>query len=366
MRHTPLLLLLAIASTVLWFALKGVNLGGAEGPESSSGDPLAPAAGAVHEASEDVPSPDSPLPPATERPPEVVGSSGALEGQVVNRFGHAAANQRVYLLREDQVHPPAGAELTRYVTGFTSRDGSFSFDSPGEGPWRLAIGPPGKPVIPPSEPRRLSGGERAEVTVPGGAAVRVTLDSIPKDGAYISLEFLALVEPVRRPNPVEGAGGSRGKREGGRGGETRAETDGFFSTEDASYQGDGSSAAGEGRDETGRRRAPGGRQRQRKDDPPAPPKETWQALHRHLVTEEERAVDVAEISDLPGGRTVRLVVRIGKERIEGTVRFTLMKDAVIEVRILSIKTGPGASLAYSAVPRILQRSEMPVGIRWVD
>jgi len=99
---------------------------------------------------------------------------------------------------------------------------------------------------------------------------------------------------------------------------------------------------------------------------PITPQEQWVSMHRHLVSAEELEAGVAEFSGLEAGRIVRLAVRVGAQRIEGEHRFTLMKDAVTEVRILTIKTGQAARLVYSSSLEMLPEGERPEGIRWVD
>lgn len=481
MRSALLLLLLGVAAATWLFAFMG---GGARAVEEVS--ELLPSTRIAQEeppADEErgkKPRSKKDLPaPATARPKATAQEAKTVEGVVLDRFGHPVVNERVYLLRSDQDFPAPGMDLGFFVTSLTSREGEFTLRAPDEGPWRVAVGDRGRPRVDSSDLRTLDGADRAEIVVPGAAGVRVLLDGVPRDGSYVSVELIALNQPVSPaihverdvgPGPrggtravqIKGApkappGTRQGKRGGAGAGKAKAAestgseegTDsGAFRTiddlpehpvrrlvdpeetsalatllpQDADDGGaqdkgakrkQGKAGQGQGRikdagdAKAGGRRAARNRQGRAvrefqkehpdieidprtggKIDPdegrrldaesggleqedrrisvPITPPEQWISMHRHLVSPEELEAGVAEFSGLEAGRIVRLAVRVGAQRIEGEHRFTLMKDAVTEVRILTVKTGPAARLVYSSSLEMLPEDEHPEGIRWVD
>ena len=435
MRNALLLLLVVVAAATWLFALTGGG-GTARAPEPEL-LPSVLASRSVETRDDDrdrSPPMAKPLAQPTPARPAPVAKADrrSLEGTVTDRFGHPIVNERVYLLRPDQGYPPPGVDLAFYVTALTSRSGQFSLSAPDEGPWRLAVGPRGKPRVDPSDLRSLNGNARAEVTVPGAAGIRVLLDGVPRDGSHISVELVALSRSVPSMKPLKG--GARGgakidtrgnsdrkstpNRRNRRGNTDGADSRGVFRNESGS---DGAESAGPrlatetvgvalasltlqnqgrardkqeeaGEEEKAKRNNRGGRNRQGqgsrpgrgnrqgekekadggsdpkegKIDEPFTPPERWVSVHRHLVTEEELSAGVAEFSGLEGGSIVRLRLRVGKEQIEGEHRFTLIKDAITEVRIISAKVGPGAALVYSSSLQMLPADERPKGIRWAD
>ncbi len=447
--RNALLLLLVVVATATWLLAR---MGGGSGTAGAPEPELLPSTLATRggETRDDDGDPDQPVAqplarPTTERPaPVVKADRRSLEGAITDRFGHPIVNERVYLLRPDQGYPPPGVDLAYYVTTLTSRSGQFSLDAPDEGPWRLAVGPRGRPRVEPSDLHSLQGNTRAEVTVPGTAGIRVLLDGVPRDGSHISVELVALRQPTPavKPSDSGGRGGgkvnTRGKadrnnrkndkntapnRRNRRGTTSAEDSRGVFRSESDEAGSLGPRLATEsvdvalasltiqnqgrardrqeeaGEEEKAKRGHRGGRnrpgqgkrlsredrQRQREErqrekeetyggfDPqggkgtePFKSPERWVSMHRHLVTEEELTAGVTEFSGLEGGRIVRLRLRVGKEQIEGEHRFTLIEDAITEVRIISAKTGPGSALVYSSTIQMLPADERPKGIRWAD
>ena len=143
-----------------------------------------------------------------------------LDGTVLDRFGQAVEGERIWLLPPDQGHPPTTAVRGDFLTCTTSSKGVFSLTLPDQGSYRLAVGSPGQPRVPPSEAKALVGRPRARVVVPGGTAVHVQFDAFPETDAALSLEVTALLGgdsgEGRRIDRREGDPNRGGRGGGGR------------------------------------------------------------------------------------------------------------------------------------------------------
>ena len=336
---------------------------------------------------------------------------GALDGTVVDRFGNAIAGERVFLVAKNQGHPPANAKLTDYVTATTSASGRFSLTLPDAGPWRLAVGPPGRPRLSISEPHSVSAGTTADIVVPGAAMLRVAFDALPEGDEPIRLEVLLLQEP-RAPG-AEGRG-RNGGRQRGEGNDPSRRRERRNETNEATGAGDDTStrqrggqrqsaldarsvppgadgirvlasplqqeqqAQNEERREAKREKKQRAKERQsgtkraRKDKssngvvPDGLPPERWRAHRRHALSSAERAAGVVEFAGFPVGPVFRLALFQGDLSLDGAARFALQEDAVLEVRVLPISARSSSSLSYTTTLRFLESGERPAGVHWRD
>ena len=266
-----------------------------------------------------------------------------LDGRVTDRFGWPQSGERVWLVPGAEGHPQSGDDLERLVTATTNSKGNFSLTLPDEGPWRLAVGPPGGARTTPTDPRTLDVSQRVEVMLSGGAELQVSFNGLPPGDEVLTLELVALAE-----------GGERGRGGGGRGGNTR---------------GAGATGEQEGQGRGGRGQRDGDRTRDSEEepnDPPEPPPEVWRSAHEHEFSAEERAAGEVRIGGLRVGRVSRLALRIGDERLEGFPRFTLTADTVTKLRVFTITTDSNTALNYAVSIRTLARDESPAGARWVE
>ena len=387
---------------------------------SDSGDqPLAPAA--LGPGGPSVPTGDTqepaPEPAVVARLDEVPEGPAAvderpsefLEGRILDRFGQPVPNERVFLLEPGQGHPPEGAPLGEYVTARTTRSGAFSLSIDSAGPWSIGVGPPGAPILPPSEPTRIEGGRSAQITIPGRSALSVEFEGFPETEHSISVELVTLREPTGRAAERGGRidmnrmrermesrrGGGRGRRGGD---EVRERTGAEGDDEDTSGDG-GNGGAGleqealpgsqEGRGRRGSNQGEGrggrstfrdmrrnrggdqgdnngtGNQRPGAGDgiTVAPP-EIWRTFTRYRLTDEEVAARRANIPGIPTGVTARLAVSIGPLRLEGLDRFSLLPDLHVHVRVMPISGDPADGLTYVATTKPPGPDAPRPGITW--
>lgn len=388
MRNLVLVVLLAVAGATWWFVLRG------GGSQVVTVEALRPSGSTALQAEPGIEATEeiAALPPGREEEAPIASSEArpagsipnALGGTIRDRFGLPVVGERVYLLRAEQGHPPAGAKLTEYVTAITGKTGRFSLTFREAGPWRLGVGPPGQPRIPPTEPRAFTSTTRADVVVPGPAAVRVSFENVKEDRGAISLEFLALNDPVV---PRAGRRGERGGRnfsgdlgtEQGAGNRNRrgagtqaAETVEGGTAEQSERGGRGVRAGGAPVEEGqgGGNRGGRGRDRSQRGSEdavvPPVPTESWRTLYRLELTEEELAAGEVERSGLPDDGVVRLRLRVGRQRIEGTRRFSLRPNALTDIRILSVSTGDNPTLDYLTSLEVPRPGEVQPGVRWTD
>ena len=341
-------------------------------------------------------------------PDQVAAPAGprTLDGTVRDRFDQPMGGERVWLLSPENGHPAESAALSDYITGTTTSSGAFSLTLPGGGSYRLAVGAPGAPRIPPSDPFETTGLPRAEVTIPGGTSVHVTFDEVPASEEPIVLEVMTLREgDGGRGDRGGGEGRDRGARRGerdaggGRGGRRGQQGDRGERT-----QRDRGEDAGEGRRRGGRGGEEGGNARQvafvqdgqrrevagdqdadEQEDAeglgdqasrpnreggqdraqrPVLERETWRAALRHTLTEEELAGGVVKLVGLPAGREARLDLRMGRRRIEGLGRFHVAADIRLALRVLPLPQDPQAGLGYLISSSPIGPNAPAAGVRW--
>jgi hypothetical protein len=340
----------------------------------------------------------------------------SLDGTVTDRFGAPLSSERVWLLPAGSGHPPAGTNLTDYVTARTSRSGNFSLSLPTAGPWSLGVGEAGAPRVPPSKPRTLQAAAHADVFVPGSAGLRVSFASLPE--GPVSLELMTLREPGdaggaqrgnfgARPGGQDGGGRGRGRgqRSGGQngeqgsgdqGGERRgggqvllapapAERPALASlAQDADvqdppnggrrrgYRGPGDTSPGTAPGPSGAPQQPDASRRGNRQDgqepelPVGPPEEIWRSVKRVTIRDEDRAAGFVRFEGVPVGWVGRIDLVIDRQRYEGSSRFALQADALTEVKLFPFEPMPGAALVYSAISRPLGTTESPPGVHFRD
>jgi len=343
-----------------------------------------------------------------------------LDGQVTDRFGWPLPGERVWLVPGDERHPQSGDDLQRLVTATTSSKGKFSLTLPNQGPWRLAVGPPGGARTTLPEARELDGTQRAQVVLSGGTELRVSFDGLPPGDDLLTLELIALAEPGaggrRERRGDRGSSDDKGKQGGGTGAGKRAKRDkgdkgdkageNRNSRDSGQREGEPGAAAATresspvvslaalapaaqdgGARRQGRRRngetgneegnqdneRRDGRDRSRKrdreeqqDGPPEPPPEVWRHAHAHEFSSEERAAREVRIGGLAVDRVSRLALKVGDVRLEGLPRFSLSPDTVTQLRVFQVSSGPGSVLNYVVSTRALARDESPAGVSWVE
>lgn len=323
-----------------------------------------------------------------------------LDGTVRDRFDQPMGGERVWLLSPEDGHPAESAALSDYITGTTTSSGAFSLTLPGDGSYRLAVGLPGSPRIPPSDPFEATGLPRAEVTIPGGTSVHVTFDEVPVSEEPLVLEVMTLREGEggrgdRRGGDGRDRGARRGERDagGGRGGRRGQQGDRGERTQGGRGEDGGEGRRGGSRDgESGgnarqvafsqdsqrrevtverearglqdmgsRGNREGGQDRAQR---PEQERETWRAALRHTLTEEELAGGVVKLVGLPAGREARLDLRMGRRRVEGLGRFHVAADIRLDLRVLPLSQDPEAGLGYLISSRPIGPNAPAAGVRW--
>lgn len=375
-----LLLLLLVAGSLGWYAISG----------DRSADTIQPALGpggglplAVENGSSRDPGvlpPSGPAPPAT-----ADGTLRAIEGTVRDRFGFPVSGERVFLLSAEQDHPTVSTPIEDYVKTLTSSEGRFVLTTRLEGPWRLSVGPPGEPRIPPSEPKSPTGTIQAEVIVPGSAAVRVALAELPETELPLVLEVMllekappppAIPPPVAPPaKPLANPGTPITRKEAASRDRSDKDAEAAAEEEGGSQSTKpvrGARTLGEGQDDDGTSipldRSGGARDA---TDPGgyrgiAPPAEKWRPVERRRITAPELVEGFVGIPNLPIGEILRLNLMVGSERAEGNLRFVPRKDTLIEVRIVTVTTRPARKFSYVTSLEVLAPDESPPGVRWLD
>lgn len=421
MRYVVLMLVVAAALGGLWLALDGEEASKASIPVA-----LQPSASdlALLEAT---PSPPDTLVVGTPQPETGPTSSDATEpapqseesaaltlvGTVSDRFGAVQVGEHLYAVPVGRLHPATPVEAADLPHTQADAEGSFALTLPDAGPWRLAVGAPGRPRMPLSEAVELGPRSRADVVVPGASAITLSFDEWPAASGVVTLEIEALVERPRVDQKVKkgkskedkkarkedkrkrtgdteeisglsvGAGqdaASDSRRGRGRGAR-RGEDPGGLATEDGSRRegrrgrrgGDDPGAREEGQrsDEKRDKRGAGERRDRPRPDAveleelgpvDAPLPEVWRVAHRRELGSSASAL---ELTSLPAGEVHRVCLRLGTRQLEGVERFVLQPDTRVEVRVFPPGVG-STTLTYTAVTHPLRFDESPEGVHWRD
>lgn len=414
MRTCILLLLTAIIGGALCLAQFGSGgapssaSGGALGPQAALG-PVAGLAPAPQSSGTQALVDPTPLAAAAAAPEQGPGSNvpNAVEGTVLDRFGAPLAGERVWLIPAAHGHPSQSVPLDKYITARTSGSGNFSLSLPNAGPWRLAVGPAGQPRIPPSAPREMEAGTRAEITLPGSSRLLVATAGLEQLDAPLSIEVLALMDANASGFKQRGRGEeskAKGRRRGTDGNKSRSEDKRSRRQKESKDERSaqlaptplpvsalaaaitGSPAQDPGSADRGRNRRGQDSKRQRssskksskksgnesrkeaplEDSLPTPPRPVWKRVTRRQISSEELETGQLVLGDLPTGLVARLVLVVSGERYEGGTQFAIPKDTRIEVRLFPFTPGPGASFNYSAHPARLAADEAPAGVTWTQ
>lgn len=335
--------------------------------------------------------------------------SGLLDGIVLDRFAQPMARERVFLLRAGQKHPSSGADLADYVTARTSSTGEFSLALADAGPWSFSVGPPGEPRIKPSSPALVRAGTKVEATVAGTCALRVIFDEMPSASEKITLELITLREdgggksrrglrddlgrsqgddgsttgnPPRGNRGSAGDRGDGGGRNRGRRGRSRAPTEtgggaGAIMIAALSPQGQDGAAKRDGNEKDakkrdrnrsergGQKKDPEGKQAPKLVDIPGPPPQVWRTFASHVIEGQELTTRTVDLQRVPTGATVKLALKIGKRRIEGSESVLLVPDFRVIVRVLPVSSSPDAMLVYVTTLVPVSADARKPGVRWL-
>ena len=211
MRYVVLMLVVAAALGGLWLALDGEEASKASIPVA-----LQPSASDLA-LSEATPSPPDTLVVGTPQPETGPTSSDATEpapqseesaaltlvGTVSDRFGAVQVGEHLYAVPVGRLHPATPVEAADLPHTQADAEGSFALTLPDAGPWRLAVGAPGRPRMPLSEAVELGPRSRADVVVPGASAITLSFDEWPAASGVATLEIEALVERPRVDQKVK-------------------------------------------------------------------------------------------------------------------------------------------------------------------